>query len=132
MSLRPAVIVHGLADALTALAPGLPVTLLSARGAALYGGCGWWQALVAAARAAYPATVAEDLLDCADAPGRALEALRCGIKGLILDPDCPAFPAVQRAATAAGARLLSAAPPALDLFERGAARRLAAWLEPPG
>lgn len=42
----PAVIVHGLDNARTALAPGRPVTLLSAPGAALYAGCGWWRALV--------------------------------------------------------------------------------------
>ncbi len=47
----PAVIVHGLDDARAALAPGRPVTLLSAPGAALYAGCGWWRALVRLAQA---------------------------------------------------------------------------------
>ena len=42
----PAVIVHGLGDARLALSVGLTVTLLSAPGAALYAGCGWWRALV--------------------------------------------------------------------------------------
>ncbi|HUA77525.1 MAG TPA: hypothetical protein VMA86_07620 [Acetobacteraceae bacterium] len=125
-----AVIVHGLADAQAALAPGLPVTLLSARGAALYAGCGWWQALVAAARAAFPATEADDLLDCADAPGRALEALRIGLKGIVLDALCPAFPDVARVAARLGARLLPEAPEALDLARPGAARALASWLAP--
>jgi hypothetical protein len=127
-AVRPSVIVHGLADAETALAPGVPLTLLSAPGAALYAGCGWWQALIEAARAAFPETEADDLLDCADAPGRALEALRIGLRGLVLDPLCPAFPEVARIAAACGARLLRAAPPALDLAERGAARRLPVWL----
>jgi hypothetical protein len=131
MILRPAVIVHGLEQAKAALAPGRPVTLLSAPGAALYAGCGWWQAVIAAARAEFAATEADDLLDCADAPGRALEALRIGVGGLVLDPLCPAFPAVGRAAAAVGARLLPAAPPALDLAAHGAARRLAAWLGRP-
>lgn len=124
----PCVIVHGLDDACAALAPGLPVTLLSGRGAALYAGCGWWQALVAAARVRFPKTEAEDFLDCADAPGRALEALRIGLKGIVLDPLCPAFPAVVRSAEVAWARLLSSPPPALDLAEPGALRMLAAWL----
>jgi hypothetical protein len=128
----PSVIVHGLADARTALAPGLKVTLLSAPGAALYAGCGWWQALIEAARASYPETEAGDLLDCGDAPGRALEALRIGIRGLVLHPLCPAFPAVARVAAEAGARLLEAPPPALDLGRAGAVRELEAWLRVTG
>jgi hypothetical protein len=132
-TMPPAVIVHGLADACAALAPGLPLTLLSARGAALYAGCGWWQALIAAARARFPEAGGEDFLDCADAPGRALEALRIGLKGIVLDPLCPAFPEIGRAAAAAGARLLGAAPAALDLGRPGAARALGAWLrQAPG
>jgi len=35
-------------------------------------------------------------------------------------------------AAAQGAVLLAAAPPALDMAERGAARRLVAWLGPTG
>lgn len=124
--------VHGLADARMALAPGQPVLLVSGPGAAVYAGCGWWQAMVAAARAEFPATDADDLLDCADAPGRALEALRLGLKNLVLDPECAAFPAVQRAAEAIGARILPRAPKALDLAEPGARRRLAAWLARAG
>lgn len=132
MFAQPAVIVHGLADARTALAPGRPVLLVSGPGAALYAGCGWWRAMVAAARAEFPTTAADDLLDCADAPGRALEALRLGLKNLVLDPRCPAFPAVQRVAAELGASILSSAPNALDLAEPGAKRRLAAWLDHPG
>ena len=52
MTLHPAVVVHGLADAEAALAVGRPVTLLSAPGAALYAGCLWWREMVARARAA--------------------------------------------------------------------------------
>src|SRR6185295_16407063 len=90
----PAVTIHGLDHARAALAPGRGVVLLSAPGAALYAGCGWWRALVAAARAEFPATPMADLLDCADAPGRAMEALRIGLRGIVLDPGCPAFAAV--------------------------------------
>lgn len=132
MIARPAVIVHGLEDARAAVAHGWPVTLLSARGAALYAGCGWWQAVVEAARAEFPATDADDLLDCADAPGRALEALRVGLRNLVLDADCPGFPTVERVAAELGARILPAAPVALDLAQRGARRRLPAWLERAG
>ncbi|MGH7120102.1 MAG: hypothetical protein ACREFP_14120 [Acetobacteraceae bacterium] len=132
MFAQPAVIVHGLADARMALAPGRPVLLVSAPGAALYAGCGWWRAMIAVARAEFPATAADDLLDCADAPGRALEALRLGLKNLVLDPDCPASPAVRRVAACLGAAILPRAPDALDLAEPGARSRLTAWLERPG
>lgn len=122
-----AVVVHGLADVRAALAPGRPVLLLSARGAPSYAGCGWWRALAEAARALRPGT--PDMLDCADAPGRALEALRLGQKALVLDADCPGFAEVVATAATCGARLLSARPPALDLAAPGAAQRLMTWLD---
>ena len=128
MLLPRAVIVHGLADAQAALRPGRPVTLLSARGAALYAGVLWWRELVAAARATCPATPARDILDCADAPGQAMAALRAGQRLLVLDDACPAFPAVRGAAESLGAHVLAQPPPALDLADRMARRRLARWL----
>jgi hypothetical protein len=99
MWLPPAIIVHSLAHARAALAPGRPVTLLSAPGAALYAGCLWWAELLRAADATGPS-----LLDCADATVAAIAA-------------------------AQGAVLLAAAPPALDLALRGADRKLTAWLD---
>src|SRR5271155_4551308 len=128
MFFPPAVVVHGLDQARAALRPGLPVTLLSARGAALYAGTGWWRAVVAAARAAAPAVEACDILDCADAPGQAMAALRLGQRDIILDAACPGFAAVAAAAATVGAHVLAERPQALDLAERGADRRLAAWL----
>jgi len=122
-SLPPAVVVHGLADACAALAHGLPVTLLSGPGAGVYAGVLWWRGVIALARAAHPATPCVDILDCADAPGRAMAAIRAGQATLVLDPACPAFPRV-----AALARVLAARPPALDLGERGTERCLQAWL----
>jgi hypothetical protein len=128
MILHQAVVVHGLSDAQAALRPGLPVALLSAPGAALFGGCLWWRELVAAARAAAPRTPAQDILDCADAPGRAMAALRMGQPLLVLDPACPGYGAVAGAAAALGARVLAERPPAIDLASPGARRRLARWL----
>ncbi len=128
MLLPPAVIVHGLPDARAALRPGRTVTLLSARGAALYAGALWWRELVAAARAGHPATPAQDVLDCADAPGAAMAALRAGQILLVLDVACPGFAAVQGAAATLGAHVLPQPPPALDLADAGAQRRLARWL----
>ena len=128
MLLPPAVIVHGLPDARMALRPARPVTLLSARGAAAYAGVLWWRELIAAARAAHPATPVQDVLDCADAPGHAMAALRAGQRLLVLDAACPAFAAVAAAAATLGAHVLPAPPPALDLAERSARRRLPRWL----
>lgn len=123
MKLPPAVTIHGLEMAQQALAPGLPVTLISGRAAATYAGCGWWRAVITASRHAGP-----DILDCGDAAGRALEALRAGCKLLVLDGSLPAFPRVAARAGLHGAVLLPARPPSLDLADRGAIRRLEAWL----
>lgn len=124
----PAVTVHSLAQATAALAPGRPVTLLSGPGAACYAGCGWWRALVERARARHPETPADDILDCADAAGRAFEALRIGQKALVLWPQCSAYAAVAAAAIECGAVLLAERPASLDLTLPGAPRRLAEWL----
>ena len=127
MTLPPAVIIHGLPHALAALAPSRPVTLLSAPGAASYAGCAWWRAVVSAALAVHPGATAPDVLDCADAPGRALEALSLRCRLIVLHPG-PAWADIAGRAESGGARLLTAAPPALDLGCRGEERRLAAWL----
>lgn len=128
MRLPPAVMVHSLAQARAALAPGLPVTLLSAPGAALFAGVGWWRALIQAAteHAAAP----PDILDCADAPGRALEALRHGQRLLVLQAPAHFADIAERAARQGGT-ILTAAPPSLDLAVRGAERRLSDWLSGP-
>jgi hypothetical protein len=123
----PAVIIHGLEHASVALAPALPVTLLSARGAALYAGCGWWHAMVNAARKRHPSVPFADILDCANAPGRAMAALRIGQRLLILDAG-PAWAEVAATAATLGATLLSVAPPALDLAQPHARARLGEWL----
>ncbi|HEY1412467.1 MAG TPA: hypothetical protein VGF36_10010 [Rhodopila sp.] len=129
MIIHPAVIVHGLADANAALAPGLPVTLLSASGAALFAGCAWWAAIVAAARAGNPQTEAMDILDCADASGTAMGALRTGVHRLILWPEAPGWDAVAAVAGQAGGFILPEPPPALDLSQHNAIRRLHTWLQ---
>lgn len=132
VALLPAVVVHGLADARlvleTALQANRPVALLSAPAAACYAGCGWWRAMVEAAQAAVPDAKALDVLDCLDQTGRAIEALRHGLRHLILLPAAPARDDVAARAAALGAVLLAARPPALDLAQPGAARRLGTWL----
>jgi hypothetical protein len=129
--LPPAVIIHGLADARDALALGLPLTLLSAPGAAVYAGVGWWRALIAAARAEHPHLVFADILDCADSPGRAAEAIREGQRQVVLIGTPPLLlERVEVLAAECGATVLTEAPRALDLAPPGARRRLAAWLAP--
>ena len=123
MKLPPAAVVHGLPHLRQALAPGRPVTLLSGPGAALYAGCGWWRALMAMGAGGHP-----DILDCGDAAGRALEALRAGCRLLVLDGALPSWPLVSARAAAYGGFLLPARPPALDLAQPGAHRRLERWL----
>jgi hypothetical protein len=125
---QPAVIVHGLEMARAALRPGRPVTLLSAEGAGAYAGIGWWQALVRAAVRDFPHTAMRDILDCGFAPGRALEALRAGQTRLVLRADPRVWADVAERTASLGGVLLAEAPPALDLAEHGAHRRLEAWL----
>jgi hypothetical protein len=127
--LYPAVVVHGLADARTVLAVGAPVTLLSAEGAALYAGCGWWSALIARARAEFADIPIDDILDCADAPGLALGALRIGQRRIVLDPGAPGWSSVAAIATSLGGEVLTSRPPSIDMADRSAARRLHVWLQ---
>jgi hypothetical protein len=128
MIIHPAVIVHGLADAKAALAPELPVTLLSAPGAAMFAGCVWWREMVAAARAAFPDTEALDILDCGDASGMAMGSLRSGICRLVLWPEAPGWSSVVAIAERQGGFVLGSAPAALDLVNRNGMRRLDGWL----
>ena len=124
----PAVVVHGLSDVRAVLAIGLPVTLLSAPGAALYAGCGWWRALTARAREEFPLVLLDDVLDCADASGQALASLRIGQHIIVLAAEAPGWSAVAAIAAQRGAAVLATRPPALDLARPGVARQLAGWL----
>jgi hypothetical protein len=127
MIFPPAVIIHGLADARAAVAPGRPVTLLSAPAAALYAGCLWWRSLVDLVRR----DAVVDLLDCADGSGQAMAALRSGVHNLVLWPEAPGWDAVAEIAGTLGGCVLKEAPLALDMAQRGAVRRLEAWLAHP-
>jgi hypothetical protein len=130
MKLPPAVIVHGLTEARAVLAAGRRVTFLSAPGAALYAGVGWWRALVAASceGGAQP----PDILDCGAAPGRVVEALRVGQRLMVLRAEAALFADLAGRAAAQGAALLPGPPPALDMAAEGAATRLLAWLDEAG
>jgi hypothetical protein len=125
----PAVVVHGLAHARTVLAIGRAVTLLSAPGAALFAGCGWWRAVIERARDEHPGVPIDDVLDCADASGLALGALRAGQRLLVLSPTAPGWQSVAAIAASLGGEVVTSRPPALDMAERNAARRLHDWLQ---
>jgi hypothetical protein len=131
----PAVVVHGAAHAAAALAAAGPrgVVLLSAPGAGGFLGAPVFLRIIAEAAAAHPGVPHRAVLDCGDAPGFALAALRAGACTVVLDPACPAWPAVAAAAAAVGATVLPERPGALDMacldLRRAAGRSLlAAWL----
>ncbi len=125
----PAVVVHSLADARVVLEHRAPVTLLSGEAAALYAGCGWWRALTAAARAEFPGVPITDLLDCGDASGQALAAVRIGLRHLILWPDAPGRAKVAAIVAGLGGVLLAERPPALDLADPANRSRLHEWVQ---
>jgi hypothetical protein len=125
----PAVVVHGLVHARSVLAIGRSVTLLSAPGAALFAGCGWWRAVIERARGEYPGVPIDDILDCADAPGLALGALRIGQRRLVLSPTSPGWQSVAAIAASLGGEVLTHRPEAIDMSHRNATRRLADWLQ---
>ena len=124
--------IHGHAHALAALqaARQFPcrLTLLSAPNAASFLGPAWWATLMAALQPQMTAADARDLLDCGRSAGRAMEALRIGLRRLVLTPDCQQFEAVLARAAALDADLARQRPEALDLAEKNALRRLPEWL----
>jgi hypothetical protein len=117
----PAIIVHSLAQALTAAeaaaALGRPVTLRSAPGAGATVGVGWFAGLGAILAERHPDLDLALVLDCADEAGTALGALRRGVKAVRVagPPDLRAKLAAL--ADAYGARLDDDERQALDLIE---------------
>ena len=127
----PAVVIHGLADARVVLTFGVSVTLLSAPGAASFGGCIWWRVLVRLVRAEFADAAIADILDCADASGLAVGALRIGQRAIVLDPAAPGRESVVAIAASLGAEVLAHRPEAIDLSKPAEARRLHEWLRGP-
>jgi len=114
-----AVVVHSLGHAEAALAAAaalkVPVTLMSGPGAAGYAGPDWFRAVLRQARALHPGVEATAILDCAEAPGRALAALRRGAKAIRLGGNAKARARVATIALAMGARLDDTRYALLDL-----------------
>ncbi len=126
LSVPKAIVVHSPAQAQAALAAaaslGAPVVLLSGPGAASYAGPAWFLEIVRQARLAHPDVPVTAILDCADQPGRALAALRIGVKHLRLAGNPRARARVAAIAEAMGAMLDVTRYDALDLAGVGDAQ----------
>ena len=77
--MRP-VVIHSLEEARAALAAaaetGNPAILHSAPDAGIHGGVAWFERMIAAAHAEFPQVPLTAVLDCGDAAGAVLEAVR--------------------------------------------------------
>nr|WP_321984923.1 hypothetical protein [uncultured Lichenicoccus sp.] len=123
---KRAIVIHGREQALFALdtAFALPgrLLLLSAASAGCFMGPPWWAALIDSLQAPILAAGATDMLDCGASAGRCMEALRIGLRRLVLSPACPQFRTVRRRAGALGAELVAERPACLDLASLDAKR----------
>lgn len=112
-------VIHGLEGASAALQAGaeagLPVTLVSATGAAAYGGPAWFREVVAAAAQEAGCAPAAAYLDCGDRPGDVLAAIRAGVSGVIFTGCADVAAKLAALASAQGVALLRERPPAHDL-----------------
>ena len=129
------VVIHSLAHARAAAAAaaglGVPVRLRSATAAAAYAGAGWFHEVVELARGEFPTAEIEASLDCGDAPGYALAALRQGLRLIRLRGPRRTVGKIEAIAAQYGAALDDDDGPVLDLLEiadPGAACR--DWLAP--
>jgi hypothetical protein len=119
-----AFVVHSLAHAVAALEAAAEadsdIILLSAAGAGIYAGAGWFAALVEAAREAVPAADFSGILDCGDDAGAAQAAIRAGITAIVYAGRADVAERLAAIAGQRGARLLTARPEAAvdlgDLF----------------
>jgi len=136
--MAPVIVIHNLAHARAALAAaaeaGVPVTLISAPAAAAYLGAAVFREIVATARREVPGAEATAVLDCGDARGLALNALRHGLKAVCLKAPADVLARVADIARQLDAVVLERVEgPALDLLD--AADPLAAcrqWLANSG
>jgi len=114
-----AIIVHSLDQARAALAAAAaldrPVTLASAPGAAGAAGPGWFQEVVAQARAGFPQVATSAVIDCADKPGHVLAALRQGLKRVRFTGEPAVAAKLFAIAEGHGAELVTGDLAALDL-----------------
>jgi hypothetical protein len=115
---RHAIKVHGLGDALKAAAVaqelGVPVTLISAPDAAASMGPGWFSAITKCLGDTYPELELEAVLDCGDAVGFALAALRRGVKAIVFSGGTSTTKKLEDIAHAYNARIMKRPKQILD------------------
>ncbi|MEW5704996.1 MAG: hypothetical protein AB1781_10500 [Pseudomonadota bacterium] len=129
-----AVIVHDLPQALAALAAAArlnrPITLRTPYGAASCAGAGYFQKVAELAKRQYPGVTAVFVLDCGDAAGQALGALRAGWKRIRFEGTAATLAKVADIAGQTGAVLDTDATPARDLSQaEDPEKATAEWLE---
>ena len=114
-----AIIVHSLEHAKTAMAAadelGLGVTLRSAADAAAFMGAKVFREITDQAMAAYPNASAKAVLDCGADAGRAMNALRNGVKTIRLQASDDVMRKIADIAAQLNAGLDNGAEKALDL-----------------
>tara|TARA_Y100000588_G_scaffold218359_1_gene232206 strand:+ start:62 stop:532 length:471 start_codon:yes stop_codon:yes gene_type:complete len=119
---RKAVTIISLAQAETALsvaeALDVGITLLSAPNATASAGPGWFEAVVRLATVNFPHVQCDAVLDCGDAPGNALAALRHGVK--IIRYNGARQAAIVEIAESYGAQILQVRPESLNLADSDA------------
>ena len=130
---RRAVRIYGLADAMRAGAVahelGLAIRLFSAPDAAASMGPAWFRNIVSELERTYPALDVEAVLDCGDAAGYALAALRAGVKIIRFSGNPSTTRKIADIAGKYGARLERAPSRILDTRrERDADAALRKWL----
>ncbi len=108
-------IAHARAAAAAAATLGVAVRIRSAPGAAAYGGAGWFLEIIDIVRAEYPNARIEASLDCADAPGYAMAALRRGAEMIRFRGTKTAGEKIAQLANAHGAVLDKSRAAPLDL-----------------
>ncbi len=127
------VVIHSLEHARAAMAAaaelGTPLILCSAEGAAGNAGPAWFQNLVEAARSEYPRVDVTAVLDCGDAPGYALAALRAGCRAIRFKGKRAVQAKIRAIAENNGAVLYERRGRMLDLFgAHDAEAACRAWL----
>ena len=130
---RRAVRVHGLGDAMLAGSVahelGVAITLFSAPGAVASMGPAWFRGMVRKLERAYPDLDVEAVLDCGDAAGYALAALRSGVKIIRYSGNPSAARKLKDIAGTCGARLVKRPSRILDTRgEQDADAALRQWL----
>jgi len=94
--MRAAAVAHGL---------GVPITLVSAPNAAASMGPAWFRNIVRDVERTYPGLDVEAVLDCGDAAGYVLAALRAGVKMVLFSGKPSAATKLKDIAGTYGARL---------------------------